>query len=103
PAPQAPRGTQPQRGTVQLERRTGPALLGVAGEGSPVLRLRQPGGTGGGEPEPGGAGLPRQRHPAAVPPLLLTLGAEERGILTQLVRQRRVLRQAELLTLEQVG
>src|SRR5699024_12824198 len=54
-------------------------------------------------PETVGAGLPGQRNPAAVASLLLATGAEERRVLAQLVRQLRVLRQAELLTLVQVG
>src|SRR5690606_23420901 len=71
------------------------AALGLDGQRGPARRLRQPGpGARGAEPERRRGAGPGQRYPAAVPAQGLTVGAEEPGVLPDLVGQVEDLRQA---------
>jgi len=93
---------QAQRGPVRLVRRAGHPPLAVQGVPRPVRRLRQPARRARPEAVRRRVGRPRDRHPAAVPAPLGPTRAAEARILADLVGQRGVLRQAQLLALVEV-
>lgn len=91
----------PQRRTVELQRRPRVPGLRLHAQPGPLRGLRQPAAP---RPEPvrGGVPRPRDRHPAAVAQPVLAVRLEERGVLAHLVRQVDDLRQPQLLPLVHV-
>ncbi|GAA2230808.1 hypothetical protein GCM10010232_16490 [Streptomyces amakusaensis] len=94
------RAAQPQRGPVQLQCRTGGAVLGRHGQSGPPPGLRQPGlGPVPGEAVRRGRTGPGQGDPAAVAARVGAAGAEVDRVAEPFRRNVLDLRQAQLLAL----